>query len=711
MVLGKAVLIVTLLTLGSGLPASARFEPEGFRSAVGGSTDNEAAGSTSTSVPKRDANGIVGRRVVDVVRQQQAKRSSGAAQSISPEIAQFADDPTAYLDEKDRVFIAEFAELMSDDAESPEVAHAVGPQNVGDAFALNSRPGSTKTVYLDFDGAVVTNSAWNFSRNLPQIVAPPFDRDGSPATFSAAERQFVIDVWRGVAEDFAPFDVNITTQLPSADALAQDYFNDPVYGMNVVVTPYRSWVCDSCAGIAYVDVFSEYPDYAPAWAFPSASVSALSMGSVISHEVGHNLGLRHDGVINGSDYYGGHGNWSPIMGFTTKTFTQWSKGEYSNANQLQNDLGQIGVYLGSVEDTDGGSFSTASQLGAGPLTTQQTTIRSSTDVDFWSIIANNGYLKATVTNSGYAANLLAKVSIYTGSGQLLDSRTMTPGVSSVSIEASGVSPGTYFAVVESGSWLTPFDGFSTYGSIGLYTLSIETVVAPRPPLSVSLSATGDRVLSATWPASLTPSGLTPLAYSLELCEGASGPCLSIVETTSLSYVFSGLDPAKSFRVSVRTKGPTGLLSDPMTTTTVQVKAKPSAPLFGRVQFDESNRSLKVQWCCVTGYAPIGVSTVHVSVTNPATSEVVTMIVPSSDSQVVFAIPQSWGSSPIVVSGFSRSTATGTVWEISDLVSSGPLQFGRTGAVQSAPTGNSTRGGASAAETTSSPSGRGAAPQA
>jgi Metallo-peptidase family M12B Reprolysin-like/Fibronectin type III domain len=701
--LGSAFLLASLVAMGTVLPASAR--PD----------DNAIVTSFAVaSTPVKDSNGIVGRRVADVVREQQSVAvRSRTAQSISPLLAKFADDPTAYLDSSDRVFVAEAFDLAAPIAGLPETAFAVGPQVTGDAFALHSRPGSSKTVYLDFDGAVTTNSAWNNSYSIPTIVSSPFDRDGSPTTFNTTERQYIIDVWRVVSEDFAPFDVDITTQLPSEQALLQDSFSDPVYGINVVVTPDKSWVCNSCGGIAYIGVFSDYPYYSPAWVFPTSSVSASSLGSVVSHEVGHNFGLGHDGVTGGATYYGGHGDWSPIMGSSTRAFTQWSKGEYTNANETEDDLAQIASYTGFVEDLDGGSFATAAPVGVSTtatVTMPQTTIRSSSDADFWSVTANNGFVKASVQTSGLAPNLLPKVSLYNGAAQLLQSRTMTGTSGVVSVEATGIAPGTYFAVVESASLLTPTNGFSSYGSIGLYTLTVETAVAPIAPATVGAMATGDRALTVSWSASTTPSGQIPLSYAVQLCETTAGTCTTTIETTSLSQTVGGLEPSLSYTATVRTKGFSGALSAPATSSSVQVKAKPVAPSFNRVRFDEANRILTVEWCCVVGYAPVGVANVMISVVNVATSEVATASVASNVSTATISIPMSWGNPNIIVQGVSRSTAVATVWENSDLVSTGAMLFGRPVATQSSGSSPSqSRNGASTSGTVTA-TGRAAAPQ-
>jgi hypothetical protein len=66
-----------------------------------------------------------------------------------------------------------------------------------------------------------------------------------------------------------------------------------------------------------------------------------NIAEAAAHEIGHTLGLSHDGVVGGSGYYSGTANglWAPIMGAGYYcSMTQFSKGEYLNANNLEDDM-------------------------------------------------------------------------------------------------------------------------------------------------------------------------------------------------------------------------------------------------------------------------------------------------------------------------------------------------------------------------------------
>jgi hypothetical protein len=88
------------------------------------------------------------------------------------------------------------------------------------AFALSSRPTASRKIVLDFNGHTTTGSAWNSLANKDPIITPPYDKDGSPSTWSADELADIVAIWRSVAEDFAAFDVDVTTTDPGDAALA-----------------------------------------------------------------------------------------------------------------------------------------------------------------------------------------------------------------------------------------------------------------------------------------------------------------------------------------------------------------------------------------------------------------------------------------------------------------------------------------------------------
>ena len=75
---------------------------------------------------------------------------------------------------------------------------------------LNSLPGASASLYLDFDGHF--EASWGSYSN---ITTPAYDSDGNPASFGSTEVDFIEDVWRIVAEDFAPFNINVTTVEPA----------------------------------------------------------------------------------------------------------------------------------------------------------------------------------------------------------------------------------------------------------------------------------------------------------------------------------------------------------------------------------------------------------------------------------------------------------------------------------------------------------------
>ena len=285
-----------------------------------------------------------------------------------------AADRTAWVDETGRLFYVEpdqAAALTAPPTEAAAYPYAA-------SFTLHSRPTATRKVFLDFDGHRVQSSAWNdVMHPVIDVAAYTMDAD---AAFSQAELDVVQEVWARVAEDYAPFDVDVTTEDPGTAALVRSSVDDAAYGMRASVTTdpdMRTVLCSGgCAGVAYVGVFdnvmgSSGPWYQPAFALPKTTYTAAQVAEIVSHEVGHTLGLSHDG-LNGSAYYqDGTGTkiWSPIMGAGYTPLTQFSNGDYSGATQTQDDLAVIAQHGPAVVGDDyGNTVGTAFPLGTGDAT-------------------------------------------------------------------------------------------------------------------------------------------------------------------------------------------------------------------------------------------------------------------------------------------------------------------------------------------------------
>src|SRR5438105_5311960 len=84
------------------------------------------------------------------------------------------------------------------------------------SLIFHSKRGSSNVLYLNFSGETVTNTLWNSSLGRPTIRAVGFSTDTNFASFSDAEQSAIKRIWQRVAEDYAPFDIDVTTERPGA---------------------------------------------------------------------------------------------------------------------------------------------------------------------------------------------------------------------------------------------------------------------------------------------------------------------------------------------------------------------------------------------------------------------------------------------------------------------------------------------------------------
>jgi PKD repeat protein len=381
-------------------------------------------------------------------------------------------------------------------------------------FLLHSRPGAKRVMYLDFNGALVSNTAWNGA--TPVLDAKAFDLDGNASAFSDAELQRIQNIWRRVAEDYAPFDVDVTTEPPAPDALARSGSTDQEYGTTVLITNSNGVYSCSCGGVAYVGAFDDTTEYyKPALVFYNqlGSGNEKYVAEAISHEAGHNLGLSHDGYNNGTTnqgYYGGHGSgatgWAPIMGVGYyKELSQWSKGEYAYATTTQDDLQLIQNYGAPLRPDDhGNSLASASPLTvAGSSVSGGGVISTRTDADVFSFYSAGGSISLSVAPTALGANLDVAAALLDAAGTTLAASNPVDAINA-SLSLASAPAGMYYLVVDGIGKGDPSTGYSDYGSLGEYSISgtIPVSGGGSPPVAVATVST----TSGTAPLTVTFSG-------------------------------------------------------------------------------------------------------------------------------------------------------------------------------------------------------------
>lgn len=407
---------------------------------------------------------------------------------------QLLSDRRLKVDERGRLFVVEEMEApLQNSAAGPELSVSDGQLvPLEQTFQLHSRPGARRTIYLDFDGATLSNTAWNVNNNV--INAAPFDFDGNPASFSVAELQRIQFIWQRVAEDYSVFDVDVTTEAPPPELLIRTSANDETFGTTAVITNNNGVYSCSCGGVAYIGAFNEIGSfYKPALVFYNmlGSGDEKSVAEAISHEVGHNIGLSHDGTSSMS-YYTGQGSdpvtgWAPIMGIGYyKPLVQFSRGEYASANNTEDDFVQAQRYgLPLRADDYGNTISNATPLpsGSGSL---DGVIESPGDADMFSFsVSENGYnVSVTLSPASRSPNADLVLTLFDSRGQQLASSNPINALNA-SISYQLPVAGTYYVSVTTTGQGNPYTtGYSAYGSVGNYRAAISFTRPPANSLSV-----------------------------------------------------------------------------------------------------------------------------------------------------------------------------------------------------------------------------------
>ncbi|EGD80061.1 hypothetical protein PTSG_10336 [Salpingoeca rosetta] len=419
------------------------------------------------------------------------------------------------------------------------------PPTAYDANGLpiyHSRPGMRNTIVLDFDGHVVTDSesAWG------AFDALPFDPSNDGITFSAYEQSLIALIWARVAEDYAPFLVDVTTEPVTVQ-------NRTILHMLITSATQRSgnpMPESDGGGVAFVDIFDSDNTvyYSPALVFYDHLDDGHNayVADAGSHEIGHNLGLGHDGYFDQeySDGFAGsttENSWGPIMGAPyDRAISQWSNGQYSGATNIQDDVAIITDQFGSVADEAGDTAATAAQVtvntsqaavaGDSVGFTASGVIATRTDADWWAVVldANGGIIVTAVpwyaSQDNPGNNLDIKLTLYDTDGTTVLASSNPSGTSTAQIDRGALPAGTYFLAVEGAGDPAVFT--SDYGSIGQYELDGIIANAADAAAITSTVATTTPVTFACTPDGYEPNNDATKATPLTLAQGSGNASLT-----------------------------------------------------------------------------------------------------------------------------------------------------------------------------------------
>lgn len=372
--------------------------------------------------------------------------------------------------------------------------------------AYSSLPSATKKIYLDFDGHMVMNSTWNNrvyhsnGYNTGSVInAPPYSTDSDLSNFSVSEQTNIREIWARVAEDFRPFNVDVTTIDPGLSAFtAGNQAIRVLISTDTDATTGQQWY-PNAGGVAYLNSWYWTTD-TPVWVFENrlANGNEKFTAEAASHEVGHAFNLRHDGRTSPAEgYYRGHGSgvegWAPIMGVGyDRPLGQWSRGEYANANESQDDVAIITNGAPFRADDHGNTIASATELTV-PSTgavSETGVITTRTDLDAFKFATQAGELSLTITPFEIAdgkANLDVGISLLDANGAVV--ATASPLDSLQATITQTVPRGWYTLVVDGVGRpaTTGHAGYSDYGSLGQYDLSGQ-VIFNNPPIAANDSA-------------------------------------------------------------------------------------------------------------------------------------------------------------------------------------------------------------------------------
>jgi hypothetical protein len=361
----------------------------------------------------------------------------------------------------------------------------IGPTGF-DIPTLHSNLGAPATIYLDFNGHQESGVAG--APHNGYLTTPPFDvtftdpvanAGNTPYRFVAGEQDYIRGIWALVAEDFAPFNINVTTVDPSGTV-------NPDRILRVVIGG-KDFTGEGKGGRAHINAFSDPSLANVVHVFTLKGDgdlwSARIIAESVSHEVGHAFGIGHTKQA-------GDNLKAPIMGdhgAAAATRGTWWDGQMDVIASVKNGFGYRA-------DDHASSLAAATPMlhSAFTVIAPEATptaalfakgiIGSTSDVDVFRFATGGGEVKIRVTLPQAkfpinAAGLLTTTSV----GNLHTVvRLMDAHGNQIAIDNDQFDgEGWLTAMLPAGSYYVEVGSFGKQGDVGQYTLFVSESVGAR----------------------------------------------------------------------------------------------------------------------------------------------------------------------------------------------------------------------------------------